>query len=184
MVLAQQATRKHLSTRCCNFPLHLATLIPCRGTITLACSQQLTSVLSASIIVMAQSHLFRSLFCKYRLGTLDSPIPRKRIHSRACPLFAQAWRIYFSACPKLAQPPTFRTFFCWCNLCQITRCTARSELIFDLAQNSAHPSKTRARTLHTLLVVNWWPNLAHTDGREYTSFHYLVNTKQGQYRAV
>ena len=96
---------------------------------------------------------FHALECcgwvvSYRLGTLDSPTLEERMYLRACPLFAQGWKNYISACPKLAQPLNFPTFVAvWCSLRQILGCTARSELFLDLAQNSAYPSKIRCKNL-------------------------------------
>ena len=41
---------------------------------------------------------------------------------------------------------------------RVFRVQSRLTLFSSLAQISAHPRKTRARTLHTLLAIDWWAN--------------------------
>ena len=99
---------------------------------------------------------------EYRLGALDSPILEKGNYLRACIRLENLIVSMPKACPALKV-----SYFCGCVVHFVSNLRVHSTLrhFFDIAQNSAHPSKTRARTLHTLLVINEWANLARTDGK-------------------
>ena len=73
--------------------------------------------------------------------------------------------VIFGLAQSFSQPLHFVPFWLSDAFCpEFSGCRAGSRLFYDLAQNSAHPQKTCARTLHTLPAIKQSANLAQRCG--------------------
>ncbi len=146
-------------------------VIPCKYA---ACQHGLSLPLAAhDILSIAASQKLRGHDCRYQspskwkcsllLHSLLSTVRARLIRPPCQKTFIKALAhalhskksIIFDLAQSFSQPLNFVLFWLSHAFCPLfSGCRAGSHLFFDLAQNSAHPSKMCARTLHTLLAIN------------------------------